>query len=106
MAHLGNYYAEKILGACDLALFDRTGQAAQQETGVKHLEAALAHWKRYAAVATHQYRPQLLNRVGYTDLNELIANVAADITLAKQWQPGAVPDMNGKSGNVDTPFRR
>ncbi|MCU0915671.1 MAG: hypothetical protein MUC88_14065 [Planctomycetes bacterium] len=39
MAHLGDYYAEKILGATDLALFEKTGQAEQQAAAVRHLEA-------------------------------------------------------------------
>ena len=90
MAHLGNYYAEKILGATDLALFDKTGKAGQQDSAVQHLEAALEHWKQYAAVATSQYRPQLLTRIGYVDLNALTDNVAADIALAKEWQPGTL----------------
>jgi hypothetical protein len=29
MSHLGRYYAAKIRGACDLALFDKTGDAQQ-----------------------------------------------------------------------------
>jgi len=79
MAHLGNYYAEKILGATDLA-------QNQNASAVKHLEAALEHWKNYAAVATRQYRPQLLTRIGNLDLNALTAQVAADITIAREWK--------------------
>lgn len=90
MAHLGNYYAEKILGATDLALFDLTGKAEQKETGVKHLEAALDHWKRYAAAYSRQYKPQLLNRVGYVDLSGLTAKVEQDVEIARNWQQGTV----------------
>ena len=50
------------------------------------MKTALAHWQRYAAVATAQYKPQLLNRVGYVDLNALTAKVAQDIALADAWQ--------------------
>lgn len=84
MAHLGDYYAEKILGATDLALFEKTGQSEQRASAVGHLEAALEHWKKYAAVATRQYRPQLLTRSGYVDLNQLTDKVAEDIALAKK----------------------
>ena len=35
MAHLGNYYAEKITGATDLALYDKTGRVEQQPVGHK-----------------------------------------------------------------------
>jgi hypothetical protein len=90
MAYLGDYYAEKIRGAADLALFDKSAQAGQRDSAVRHLDAALEHWRRYAAVATSQYRPQLLTRVGYLDLNALTENVAADIAMAKAWQPGSL----------------
>jgi hypothetical protein len=85
MAHLGNYYAEKILGATDLALFDETGRPELQQSAVKHLDEALNHWKAYAAVATAQYRPQLLTRIGYLDLNALTLSAAADVDIAKAW---------------------
>jgi hypothetical protein len=76
MAHLGNYYAEKILGAVALAQLRR-------DAAVSHLGAALEHWKKYAAVATAQYKPQRLTRVGWFDLNQLTAKVEADIALAQ-----------------------
>ena len=86
MAHLGNYYAEKILGATQLALYDSTGAPERKQEAIAHLTTALAHWKRYAAVATAQYKPQLLNRVGNVDLNALTAKVAQDIAIADAWQ--------------------
>src|SRR6266851_6178265 len=61
MAHLGDYYAEKILGATQLALYDATGATERKQEAIAHLTTALDHWKRYAAVATAQYKPQLLN---------------------------------------------
>lgn len=85
MAHLGNYYAEKIWGATELAQFEKTGQLEQKVSAVKHLQAALQHWKSYAIVATAQYRPQLLTRIGYVDLNALTDNVQQDVTIAKAW---------------------
>jgi hypothetical protein len=86
MAHLGDYYAEKILGATDLALYDRSGTAEQKASAVKHLEAALGHWKAYSAAATRQYRPQLLTRIGYVDLNALTEQVRDDVEIAKTWK--------------------
>jgi hypothetical protein len=86
MAHLGNYYAEKILGATDLALFEKTADAEMKKSAVKHLEAALVHWKKYAMVATRQYRPQLLTRIGYVDLNALTGKVQQDVDIASQWK--------------------
>jgi hypothetical protein len=87
MAHLGDYYAEKILGATDLALFDRMGNAGQRDSAVRHLEAAAVYWRQYAAVATSQYRPQLLTRIGYVDLNALAEKVQADAAIAREWKP-------------------
>ena len=84
MAHLGNYYAEKILGATDLALFKKTGKPELQTSAIAHLEKALAHWKKYSAVATAQYHPQLLTRIGYVDLNALTESVQRDLAIVKE----------------------
>jgi hypothetical protein len=54
------------------------------------LEAAVGHWKKYVAVATSQYKPQKLGRVGYVDLNDLTAEVEADVAIARGWRKGAV----------------
>jgi hypothetical protein len=89
MAHLGNYYAEKILGAAQIALFDRGGDPARKQAAVGHLKTALGHWNRYASIAGAQYKPQLLNRVGYVDLKALAAKVSADIQMAEDWKPAA-----------------
>ena len=86
MAHLGNYYAAKILGATQLALYDATGAPERKQEAIAHLTTALAHWQRYAAIATAQYKPQLLNLVGNVDMNALAAKVAQDIALADAWQ--------------------
>jgi hypothetical protein len=48
MSHLGLYYAAKIRGACDLALFDKSGDAKEHASAVQHLETALTHWKHYS----------------------------------------------------------
>jgi len=88
MAHLGSFYAEKITGATDLALFDKTGQAAQRDSAVRHLQAAVQHWKQYASVASSQYRPQLLTRIGYVDLNALTEKVQQDVSIAMEWKAG------------------
>jgi hypothetical protein len=103
-AHIGNYYSEKILGACDLAMFDASGDPKQQQSAIKHLTEALEHWKRYAAVATKQYKPALYNRVGFVDLNALVAKVAADIVIAREWKPGTIKTVIQSSGG-DKPFQ-
>jgi hypothetical protein len=107
MADLAEYYAEKILAAGDLALFDSDGKAERRASAVRHLEAALAHWKAYASVATSQYKPQYLGRLNrLVDLNALTASAVADIDVAREWHPGTITD-NGEGPVVgDTNFRK
>jgi hypothetical protein len=76
MAHLGHYYSEKILGATSLA-------QGEQQAAIQHLETAVQHWKSYAATASRQYKPQLLNRVGHVDLVQLTAKVQQDVEIAR-----------------------
>ena len=90
LAHLGHYYANKILGASALALFDQNGKPEQQTQAVRHMQAALDDWKKYAAVSTGQYIPQKLGRVGLVDLNKLTPKVEEDIAIARNWKTGTV----------------
>ena len=78
MGHLGRYYAEKIRGAVDVAM-------GRKDSAVTHLETALGHWRKYAAVYASQYKPQLLNRVGFIDIEALTTKVAEDIEIARNW---------------------
>jgi hypothetical protein len=106
MAHLGNYYSEKIRAAADLALFDKTSDEAQRGSAVTHLRRALDHWKRYSSSYTLEYKqPRLYNRVGWVDLPALAAKVEQDIAIAQNWAPGTVPDKPGPR-QADTPFRK
>lgn len=105
MAHLGHYYTEKIRGATALALFDANGKAEEQAAAIRHLESALAHWKLYAAIYSAQYKPQLLNRVGYVDIPALTTKVASDIDVARNWKAGTIKSSEVKRNNADNPFR-
>lgn len=91
-AQLGDYYAAKIGAACDLVLFDTTGDERLRRNAVQHLETALTHWQAYAEMyAAHYQQRVLYNRVGWVDRTALIENVRADIDLARQWKPGSLP---------------
>jgi hypothetical protein len=106
MGHLGNYYAAKIRGAADLALFDRTSKPERREAAIRYLYQALDHWKRYSALYTSQYKPaQLYNRVGYVDIPGLTTKVEQDIAIARLWVAGTVPDAP-RTRQADTPFRK
>lgn len=92
MALLGRYYAAKIRGATELALYRRTGRPAHQETAIAELTAAAAHWNNYTAQAAALYRnPLWTNRVGTVDWGELRGEVARDIAIARGAQPQAAP---------------
>ena len=107
MSHLGRYYAAKIRGACDLALFDKTGDAQQQASAVQHLEAALSHWKAYSTAYTRQYvQPVLYNRVGYVDIPKLTEKVADDVQLARDWKPGTIDEAEIKRSGTEAGFRK
>ena len=105
MAHLGDYYAEKIRGATALALYDLNGKSDDKAEAIRHLESALAHWRSYAAVYGAQYKPQLLNRVGYVDIPALTTKVASDIEMARNWKPGTIKLSEVKRNSADNPFK-
>jgi len=99
-----HYYADKILGASELALFDQDGKPVHQTQAVRHMETALDHWKKYAAVSTGQYIPQKLGRVGAVDLNKLTAKVEEDIAITMNWKTGTVRG-DGEVGRRDDNFQ-
>ncbi len=107
MAYLGLYYSAKIRGACDLALFDKSGDAGQQASAVQHLEAALDHWKYYSAAYTRQYvQPVLYNRAGWVDIPGQTEKVAADVQMARDWKPGAINDAGIRRSGTEAGFRQ
>ena len=107
MANLGLYYAAKIRGACDLALFDKTGDTKQQASAVQHLEAALTHWKNYSATYTRQYvQPLKYNRAGLVDIPQQTQDVAADVQLARDWKPGTIDEAKIKRSATEAAFAK
>ncbi|MCX7048035.1 MAG: carbohydrate-binding family 6 protein [Candidatus Sumerlaeota bacterium] len=107
MSHLGLYYAAKIRGACDLALFDKTGGAAQQAAAAQRLESALSHWKNYSAAYTRQYvQPVLYNRAGWVDIPKQTENVAADAQMARDWKPGTIDEAKIKRSGTEAGFKK
>ena len=84
MADLGDYYAEKILAAADLSLFDGNGKPERQAAAIQHLESALGYWKAYAEVAASQYKPQHLGRI-----DRVVDVKALTDSAASRYQTGA-----------------
>ena len=84
MAALGSYYAAKIRGATELALFRATRDPKHQQLAVRQLETAAMAWRGYAATVTAAYGPSFwTNRVGRVDWPELTAEVGHDIEIAQ-----------------------
>ncbi len=107
MAYLGRYYAAKIRGACDLALFDKTSDAKQQTSAVQHLEVALGHWKNYSAAYTRQYvQPVHYNRAGVVDIPRQTDDVVADVQIARDWKPGMIEEGSIKRSGTEKGFTK
>jgi hypothetical protein len=88
MALLGNYYAAKIRGATEVALFRRTADAVHQERAVQWLTDAARVWRAYTQRASARYRnPLWTNRVGTIDWAELTREVDKDIAIAREPAP-------------------
>jgi hypothetical protein len=84
MANLGRYYAAKIRGATELALFRATRDAQHQQLAVKHLEAAAKAWGTYVEGVRKAYGASFwTNRVGLVDWQELTAEVRHDVEIAQ-----------------------
>ena len=88
MALLGKYYAAKIRGASELALFRNAGTTQHKRDAVDYLTQAAEHWSRYTSLAAALYKnPLWTNRVGYVDWKELNREVARDIEIARDARP-------------------
>jgi hypothetical protein len=85
MAYLGQYYADKIQGALNKALYDKSGKEDYRRSAIANLREASMHWKTYATKATGLYHPQYLTRFHSQadpkriDLNELQTLVDKEI---------------------------
>ena len=82
VAYLGYYYSEKILGATDLALFEKTGNVSQKDSAIGHLQAAADYWRSYAAQISSQYTPWKSARIGMINVKALWKDALNDVALA------------------------
>ena len=97
MAYLGKYYAHKIRGATELALFRATFEKEKQAAAVNELNKAAGYWRLYAATALSQYEnPLWTNRVGYVDWRDLFNYVLYDIaTVGGKTDLASMPPTKG-----------
>ena len=83
VALLGKYYAHKIQGATNMALFRKTNDVVHQDEAIEELIQAATYWRRYASTALGQYRnPLWTNRVGHVDWRDLFNHILNDVTIA------------------------
>ena len=81
--HLGSYYADKIRGATQLAVFRETGDVKTQSLAIQALVAAAGHWHDYATLALKHHRnPLWTNRVGHVDWKRNYLRALDDIRIA------------------------
>lgn len=83
MALLGKYYAHKIRGATELALFRATEERRHRQGAIDELNQAAGYWRCYASMALGQYEnPLWTNRVGYCDWRKQFQHVLEDVRIA------------------------
>ena len=87
MSYLGRYYAAKIRGAFELAMFRAKNNRDHKRKAIEHLTGAVEHWQAYADKAAGQYKPQLLARTRQLDWMELLEHVKKDVEMVRNTQP-------------------
>ncbi len=99
MAHLGQYYADKIRGATRLELYRTLKESDDREQAIVYLAQAARHWADYAMSALKNHKnPLWTNRVGYVDWKLNYLRVLDDIRIA-----GGAPDALGLAVELDAP---
>jgi hypothetical protein len=84
MTRLGKYYAAKIRGATELALYRATRDARHQQAALAHLGEAVTFWESYTSRLLARYGAGFwTNRVGEVDWRELNAEARHDLDLAR-----------------------
>ncbi|MFC1762795.1 hypothetical protein ACFL6U_12050 [Planctomycetota bacterium] len=103
MAYLGRYYAAKIRGAAELAVYRQDASLKQaHERAIQHLSDAVSQWEAYAKTATSQYKPQLFSRTYYMDWWKILDDVKNELQTIKNETPSeenkrkAMPNNSGK----------
>jgi len=97
VAYMGKYYAHKIRGATELALYRKSKKQAHQDAAVRELTKAAQYWRLYASTALGRYEnPLWTNRVGYCDWRKQMTEVLNDIKTA-----GGTVNMSSMSATLE-----
>jgi hypothetical protein len=85
LAYLGKYYAHKIAGSTQVAMYRETKDEKFQKMAIQELTDALNFWKKYTSQAMKLNKnPLWTNRVGHVDWEEITNYVEMDIKIAQQ----------------------
>lgn len=83
VAWMGKYYAHKIRGAAELAVYRNNNDSARQQRAIAELRHAAKYWRLYVASAMERYRnPIWLNRSGHSNWRAFMADALLDIEKA------------------------
>ncbi|TWU44229.1 Exo-beta-D-glucosaminidase precursor [Novipirellula aureliae] len=83
MAYMGKYYAHKIRGAAELAVYRENNDADRQQRAIDELQSAAKYWRLYVASAMTRYtNPIWMNRIGHSDWRSYMKDVLHDIEIA------------------------
>lgn len=97
LSHLGLYYAAKIRTAVALEFFEQDGQQEEHRQEARsNIERAFKEWQHYREIASQNYHPQMLARVGKLDWILLEDEVAYEVALVNQKleSPLFIPETN------------
>lgn len=98
VAKMGQYYAAKIRGSTEVALFRAHQKPEHRDAAIEHLTEAARHWMSYTVASLAHYRnPLWTNRVGIVDFKETYQHVLDDIRIA-----GGDPTAQGLATTVTT----
>lgn len=86
MAYLGAYYASKIRGATDFALYQVSHDKAYQTSAIKHLQESLEQWQHYGKILSRQYHKMHISIQGTFDWDALEADIKQDISVVRKTQ--------------------
>ncbi len=88
IAHLANYYSNKIRGAVSLELYNKTSDLIHQEASIRILKIASEHWLAYSDESTKQHLSHELSRGhGKLDWYKRHTETLEDIKYAQDFIP-------------------
>ena len=92
MAYLGRYYADKIRGAAQVAVFRADSSKGEyKQRAIQYLTDAVQDWELYARVASTAYRPQLFSRTHYLDWWTILDHVKHEVELIRNERGSGQP---------------